>query len=472
MMPGAIRRLQNRSWSSPRYTRLLLLTCLAGLFASTFTFTVVTVALKAVANDLHSTPNVVAWVVTAPALAIALSIPIFGRLGDEIGHRKVYLIGLAVAVIFSLVTAAATNALWLISARTVAQLAGTATMPASYAMLLRHFPPHERVRATAWANGTTTTAAVTGLVIGGPTISAFGWRPLFVTQALLGVLALIPAVIVLKPDVRKHRVPLDCTGAFLLAVTLFCLTFGINRLAAGGPSALSVSLLAVFPVALFLLWTVERRKPMPLLPLRLVSNPEIQSVAGASALLGLAYLGSFVITPLLLQSVFGLSVTVTSLITACRTLSVAAAAPVAGRLGVRFGERRLLVGASLGVASGMLLLAFGSHSKVLAIVVLALVLTGWANGHANPAAVAMVANSVDQQDFGLATSLQQMASQVGSVAGIGLFTAIAANAVSSGPFTTAFVIAAGLTALIPPLIHLTRQSRSLAAYTTTDVVEG
>jgi MFS family permease len=432
------------------------------MFSTTFTYTVVTVALKTVATDLHSTPNVVAWVVTAPALALSVSLPIFGRLGDAQGHRKVYLVGIVTAILFNVLAAVATSAVWLITARTIAQVAGTATWPASYAMLFRYFPPDQRIRATAWASGTATAASVTGLVIGGPTISAFGWRPLFVAQALLAFLALLAAVVVLRPDQPRTRTPIDLAGAAVLAVSLFCLTLGINRMAADGPSPLPLALLVFFPLALVSLWKIERSRPAPLLPINLITNRQVQCVSGASLLLGFSYTGSFVVTPLLLQSVFGLSVLVTSIITAGRTLSVAGAAPFASRVGVRIGEKRLLMLSSLGVAAGMAALAFGTFIGALGVVVAALILTGFMNGHAQPSTVAMMGNAVDQEHFGLASSLQQMANQIGGVAGIGLFTAIAANSVSAPPFALGFVIAAGLMALIPVFIYPIRRTLASA----------
>ncbi len=471
MAARSLRGVQDLVWDSPRYPRVLLLTCLVGMFSTTFTFTVVTVAFKTVAADLHTTPSVVAWVVTAPALAIAVSLPIFGRLGDVAGHRKVYLVGFAVAIVFNLLTAAAPNVVWLIVCRTIAQLAGTATWPSSYAMLFRHFPPHQRIRATAWATGALTTASVSGLVIGGPTISAFGWRPLFVAQAVLGILAIVPALVVLKPDERTKRAPIDVPGALLLAVTLFSLTFGINRITSDGPTLLPIALLAIFPLACLTLWKVEQRTPVPLLPLRLITNRQVQLVATATFLLGLGFTGAYVITPLLLQSVFGLSVTTTSLITACRTVSVASAAPVASRWGVRFGERRLLIGASIGITAGMVALAFGSITTVLAIVIAALVITGWTNGLASPSTVAMIANAVDQEDFGLASSVQQMANQMGAVVGIGLFTAIAANSVKPRPFAVGFIIAAGLAAMIPPLVARTARPVAISTPATVEAVD-
>src|SRR5689334_13621819 len=124
-MVGSVRRvaarLQQRIQGSDNYPRMLLGTCLLGMYATTFTATILTVSVKRVATDLGSTPQVVAWVVTAPLLAQAIAMPILGRLGDIRGHRRVYLIGFSICALFSLLTAAAPNAGALIACRTIAQ---------------------------------------------------------------------------------------------------------------------------------------------------------------------------------------------------------------------------------------------------------------------------------------------------------------------------------------------------------------
>lgn len=460
-VPGSrtIAELKERAWSSPRYPRLLLITCLFGMFSTTFTFSVATVAFVPISADLQTTPGVVAWVVTAPALASAVFLPIFGRLGDIQGHSKVYLLWSVITIVFNLLTAFSPNVGWLIACRTIAQLTGTATWPSSYAMLFRHFPPKERIRATSWATGTLTMAAVTGLVIGGPMISLFGWRPLFVIQAILGLCAFALATVVLQPDKPQKDIAFDLPGAFLLAATLFCFTFGLNRLAAGDLSWHSIGLLCAFPFLLLILWRIERTAAAPLLPVSLISNRRVQAVAAASFLLSLGFQGSFVVTPLLLESVFGISVALTSLICACRTVSIGAAAPVASRLGVRFGELPIMVVSSVAIGIGMGLLALGAATQYLAVVILALVATGWANGHASPAGVAIIANSVEPDSFGIASSLQQMASQTGAVLGIGLFTALAADSERAGPFAICYLIAAGTALLVAAVMAGERLTR-------------
>jgi MFS family permease len=413
------------------------------MFATTFTATILTVSLDRVARDLNSTPSVIAWVITAPMLAGAVAMPILGRLGDIRGHRRVYLSGFSLAIVFSVLTAVARNPAWLISARTLAQLAGSATVPASFAMLFRSFPPGERVRASAWSSATLSGASVTGLVVGGPIIDSIGWRPLFLIQAGLSMVALLAAVVVLRPDERRsERIRLDTRGAALLAITAFCATFGINRLAEIGPTPWVIGMLVVTPVGAWLLVRVERAAQSPLLPMKLVRDRNIRAAAASSFAIGASWIGSFAVTPLLLESVLGYSATDTSLITLCRTGTIVLAAPAASRLGTRFGERRILIVAAMVTAGGMLLLSLGAWSESLGIIVAALLLSGWAFGHAQPAMVAVMANAADESDFGLATSLQQTANQMGSVFGLGLVTAIAADATTPGPFARTYFVTA------------------------------
>lgn len=416
------------------------------MFSTSFTATILTVSLARVAHDLHSTPGVVAWVVTGPALAGAAALPILGRLGDIRGYRTVYLVGFSVAIVFSLLTAVARDPVWLIGCRTVAQLAGAATIPSSFGMLFRSFPPEERVRASAWSSGTLSASAVMGLAIGGPVVDSVGWRPLFVIQAVLAAGALLPALLVLKPDVQRTRIPLDVQGSIALAVTAFTATFGINRLTADGPTYLSITMLLVAPVGGWFLVRIERRSASPLLPLRLVRTANVRLSGLCSLVLSASWTGSFVITPILLEVVFGLSATETSLVTLCRTGSIVVAAPLASRLGRRFGEKAVLQVACSVMVAGMALLAVGSVALAIPLVILALIVSGLAFGNAQPGMVTVMANAVTEDDFGVATSLQQTASQIGGVLGLGLLTALAADATRPAPFATGYLITAGLAA--------------------------
>jgi MFS family permease len=174
-------------------------------------------------------------------------------------------------------------------------------------------------------------------------------------------------------------------------------------------------------------------------------------------------MGSFIVTPLLLETMFGYSATTTSLITLCRTGSIVLAAPVASRLGRRFGERPILIVAASAIAGSMVLLALGAWNGSVTVVVGALLLGGWAWGHGQPAMVAVMANSVEQSDFGVATSLQQTATQMGSVLSIGLLTAIVADATSRGPYAEAYLMTAAFAVVGTGVATRLRPSERLVA---------
>lgn len=436
-------RSRESLWAHPRYPRWLLLNCLVGLFSTSYTSTILAVSFKKVAENLDSTPGVISWVMLGPTLASAVAVPILGRLGDIKGHRRVYLWGFVISIVFNALAAAAPNPGWLIASRTIAQIGGSAIVPSSFAILFRAFPPDERVRAAAWVSAVFSGSSVAGLIIGGPMIDAFGWRPLFIMQAGLGLLALLPGIVLLKPDVDRKDVTLDYLGAVLLGSALFCLTFGINRLTKSGPRWWVVALLVAVPVVTWFFVRLEKRVPTPILPLALATDPSVATICGSAMLFGGGWVGTFVITPLLLQTVFGFGATATSFLTLARTLSITFAAPLATRAARRAGERKVLAIGAWVVAVGLGLSAIGARTSTLAVVIVALVVTGLAWGHVQPATAATLANAVDEADFGLASSLQQMAASVGSVVGLGFISALAADTTDPSRFALAFAVATG-----------------------------
>ncbi len=452
-----------------KHRRWVLLACLIGMFSVMFPATILTISIASIAIDLHSQPATVTWVTTAPLLAAAVATPVLGRLGDLRGHRLLYVIGMIVAGTFAVLTAMAWSAASLIIFRTLSQVGAAATVPASFAILFRCFPAGERVRAASLASGVTASAAAIGVVIGGPLVDWFGWRPIFLAEAVLVAAALTAALIVLPRDRGERvRIPIDLPGAIALAVTIFALTFGINRLGVWGLNPISVISLIVFPIGLAALILIEKRSSAPLLPLQVLSQRNTQLVSAVTFLLGASWMGNFVITPLLLESVMGFSAGSTSAISVPRAGFVMLAAPVAARLGTRFGERKLIIYSATALAVILAGFALGASRESAIILAIALPLSGWAFGHTSPALVSSMGHAVTEEDFGLATSLQQTSMQIGQVVGIGLFTSLAANAVTSGPYVRVYLLTAAL-AMVAVLLSLGIRDGRKGAATSVDV---
>jgi EmrB/QacA subfamily drug resistance transporter len=397
----------------------ILTTVLVGLFSVNVTITVLAVSIHRIAGELHTSEPTMTWVVTGPMLAFGVIGPLVGKLGDRVGHRRLFLGGLLGAAVMAVASALAWNAGSLIAFRTLGAIEGAATGPAAFAIISRIFPRAERVKALGYWTMVGAGAPVIGVVAGGPLVEAFGWRTIFVAQVPIALIAFAFAWRLL-PETPKHlQGRFDLAGAGLVALTvtpvLFVITEG-SRLGWGHP--LVVAGLVVAPVALATFVRVERRASDPLFPLHYLRRPGFTFAITAQALLNGAYMGSFILTPLLLQNVLGYSETHTGLVSISRPLSFALAGTMAGAIGARLGARRAAVGGAVAVVGAMALMStLGTGSTDLAIMG-ALALAGVGMGVAMPPLAASVTVSVEPHDLGIAGAAQQMMIQVGMVFGI------------------------------------------------------
>lgn len=430
-------RIRSRIVGGERGRWVVLVTVLVGLFAAGFTITVLAVSVPTIADDLDSTETALSWIVTGPLLTFALCMPLFGKLGDIHGHRRLYLAGYLGFTLVTAVTAFAWSAETLIGLRVIAAFFGAATGPASMALIMHEFPERDRVKAMGWWSLVGAGAPVFGLVAGGPLVEAIGWRAIFVVQAPISALALVLAVVVLHETPRREREPIDLAGAAWLAAATISLLLAISRGSTWGWSSAGVLvLLAISPVALTMFVVTERRAASPLIPLELFSRPSFTPSLVAQFCSNFAYMGGFFITPLLMQDVFGWGLAATGYIMLCRPLSFSLSSPVAGYAATRTGERAAAtVGTALVVAS-MVVFAVASDQLQTGLIVVALVLSGLGLGISAPSLMSSVANAVDSSDLGVANAAQAMVAQVGISVGIQVLVVVQ----DSASFATAYLV--------------------------------
>ena len=403
----------------------ILVTVLFGLFAVNVTVTVLAVSIHRIAHELHTSEPTMTWEVTGPMLAFGVIGPLVGKLGDRLGHRRLYLWGLFGAAVMAVASALAWNAGSLIAFRTLGAIEGAATGPASFAIISRIFPRHERVKALGYWSMVAAGSPVIGVVVGGPLVEAFGWRAIFVGQIPLIAVALAFAWRLL-PETPRHRSGrFDVAGAALMALGVTPLLFALSESARlGWASPLVLGCLVAGPLALWGFVRVERRAAHPLLPLRYLSRPGFSFAIGTQALLNAAYMGSFILTPLLLQNVLHYSETKTGLVSIARPLAFAIAGPAAGLVVIRLGSRRAATVGSIAVVGAMGWMATLGAGSSVPVIMGGLALAGVGMGLAMPPLAASVTVSVDEADLGIAGAAQQMMIQVGVVFGIQAMQAV------------------------------------------------
>ncbi len=415
------RRVARRLESAGNYHRWVLGVSLAGMFSVAFTITILAVAIPDIAAEFGSPESMVSWVITGPILTFALVGPSVGRLGDMLGHRRVYLVSLSLAGLFAVFIALSWNTPSLIAFRILGAAGGAATGPSAMAMINRVYPPERRVQAMGYWSLVMAGAPVLGVVVGGPIVDAYSWRWIFVFQVPITILAVLLGVLVLPETRRTRSEGFDLPGGLVLGGSIGALLLAItNGSTWGWGSPAFMGLVALFPVGLALFVGIERRAPSPLIPLAYFRRRNVAMPIVAQMFANFAYMGGFILTPLLLRDpgLFAFDATHAGLLTIARPLTFAVAGPVMGWLALRVGERtNATLGSALVVVS-MVVLALGATRQSSLLIVAGLALSGFGLGTAAPSMSATVANAVDETDFGIAGATQQMAAQIGVVLGI------------------------------------------------------
>jgi EmrB/QacA subfamily drug resistance transporter len=438
-------RITRRAHGSARFQWWVLCTVLLGLLSVNVTFTVFAVALPRIAREFDTSVNALIWVITGPMLGFGVFAPVLGKMGDLYGHRRLYLAGVCGSLVTTSLSAIAWDPGSLIAFRTLGAVIGAASGSASMALVFNHFDRDDRVKAMGWWSLVGAGGPVIGVAVGGPLIEAVGWRWIFVGQLPLQVAALGLAAAVLKEAERGRRHRLDWPGALLLGFGVSCLLLALNR----GPewgwtSAPVVGALVLGSVLLFAFTAVERRAPEPLLPLSVLRRRNFALPIGAALFANFAYMGGFILAPLLLHDVYGYGESKIGVFVIARPLTFSLAAPVAGYLAVKVGERTSALAGTLAVVVSMLAFAVVEPATTPLVALGALALSGLGLGGALPSISSSVANAVDEDQLGIASASQQLLTQVGVVSGIQVLSTVQAE---TGSFRAAYLAGAGVAAL-------------------------
>jgi len=440
---GLIARLEARG----THATWVLWAALAGMFATTFPITILTVSLAPIAREFGARETTMAWVISAPMLLSAVALPLLGKLGDLHGHRRVFLLGFAAASATAAATAFAWSAASLIAFRTLAAVVGGATQPSSMALIFGVTSRDRRVRAMGWWSMTGAAAPALGLAVGGPLVEFFGWRVVFALQAGFSFLALALAAAVLR-ETPRQSVRFDVAGSAALACGVAGLMFALGEMRdLGSRSPWVLTALALGAVGLLTFVRVERRVAAPLVPLELLQRRNFAAPIVSNAFMSASYMGAFVVAPLMLNGVFALSVSLTAAILLLRTASLTLASPLGGALGMRIGERAAASTGAAVMTLAMGVLAYGVARTTFWAVAPGLVLQGLGNGLALPSLTSSSGNAVAEADLGIASAVNRLTGSVGAVFGITLLTLIYGGSNHAGAFASAFAAGGGLAAL-------------------------
>jgi MFS transporter, DHA2 family, methylenomycin A resistance protein len=422
---------------------LILLTMSLGVLIAQIDTSVVNLAVKQIGESLHAGVSVLQWVVDAYNLVYASLLLTAGGLADIYGRRRIFILGIVLFTIGSLVCGLAPNAAVLVLGRGIAGLGAALEIPTSLAILTVAYPDtRERTRALGlWAscNGL---AFVIGPTVGGVLVDAAGWRSIFLLIVPICIVALAFTAVPESKDPKGRT--LDLPGQVLAITALGALSLGViegPHWGSASPYSISSFAIAIATTALF--FRLQARSDSGLVPLSIFKSSVFSASLGIAAAMTFGMYAMLFLTPLYLQTVRGSSALVAGFELLPMSVAFVIVSQLSGRIANRFGPRLPMTAGMAFMGAGLFMLALIPLTDSFVLIEAALLVIGCGLGlNTAPVNGVAVAN-VPTERSGTASGLVNTARMVGATLGVAVlgavFAVFAGSADASGHIVSGLV---------------------------------
>jgi EmrB/QacA subfamily drug resistance transporter len=417
--------MKNSRWLS------LIVLC-AGFLLIVVDMTIVNVALPSIQRDLGFSQSGLAWVVNAYLIAFAGLLLLAGRLGDLVGRKRVYLIGLGIFIGASLLCGLSFTQPMLIAARFIQGVGGAVSSAVILAMIVTLFPePVERAKAFGIFGFIASAGAAVGLLAGGLITGAVSWHWIFFVNLPLGLATAALSARLLETDKGLGlRQGADVLGAVMVTAALMLGVYTIVQTSDYGLGSTRTMVLGAITVALLAAFVARQATGRnPILPLRIFRSRMVSVSNVVQALMNISFLSFFFLGSLDMQRVLGfgpmqIGLAFLPVATVMAVFSVRFSAQLIGR----FGPWAMLIAGQIVVVAALVMLGLGPTNPNYVIhMMLPLAMIGLGGGLSFPALTIIAMADVPMTDSGLASGLLNTTGQVGGALGLAVLATVAGS---------------------------------------------
>ncbi len=428
-MTPAANEINNESNNNP-LKWLILLTVIIGTFLGRLDQTIVNLALPKIIDDFSITVSAAGWIATAYILANAVFVPVWGKLGDTVGRKRIYVIGFVVFIIGSVLAGLSWNLGSMLVFRVIQAIASSADYPTAMAILAVTFQgTKERAQALGLWSASFAAAAVFGPLIGGPLIDNFGWRSVFLVNLPVGLVGLLLALTFVSESVsgEKSR-SFDWWGAITLGAALSALVLVLDRGQDWGwtsfESVLTYLVTAAF-TAIFIF--IEKHQAEPIVDFKFFKISAFVNTLTNNFIVFMGMMGGVFLIPIFSQTFLGLNATETGYLFIPMAFMIMLASPLGGSLTGKIQPRYVIAISTAIAAAGLYVFSFLDPRSTTFDIIVPLAVMAFGIGFGMAQRTNIIASVVPTNEIGMASSILALARNVAGAFGIALFSTILTN---------------------------------------------
>jgi DHA2 family multidrug resistance protein len=456
---------------APASRWMILITVIVGTFLSRLDQTIVNLALPKIIQDFGITVSSAGWIATAYILANAIFVPIWGKLGDTIGRKKVYILGFLIFILGSVLAGLSWNLSSMIVFRIIQAIAGSADYPTAMAIITVTFPAgKERTQALGLWSASFAAAAVFGPLIGGPLIDNFSWRSVFMINLPVGIVGLTMAMTYIKESVSdKKVVSFDWWGAITLGISLSALVLVLDRgLDWGWLSANSIASYLVMIISFIVFCRIEKKIAEPIIDFKFFKIPAFINTLVNNFVVFMGMMGGIYLIPIFASTYLGLDATETGLMFMPMAFMMMIASPIGGQFAGKVQPRYIIAISTAIAALGLFLFSsLDPRSTVWDIIIPLSVMAG-GMGFGMAQRTSLVASIVPENEVGVASSILALIRNIAGAFGIALFGTILSNATKTNVLNLAHnsILRSADPSIVAQFISLITLKAQVLAYST------
>ncbi len=412
----------------------VLATVMVGTFLGRIDQTIVNLALPKIIGDFSITVSAAGWIATAYILANAVFVPVWGKLGDTLGRKKIYIIGFVVFIIGSILAGLSWNLSSMIVFRIIQAIAGSADYPTAMAIIAITFKEgKERAQALGIWSSSFAAATVFGPLLGGPLIDNFGWRSVFLVNLPIGLIGLLMALVFIEESTSKVKEEsFDWLGAISLGVFLSMIVLVLDQGMDWGWFSLNsilCYLTSIVSFCFFYFW--EKTHKSPIVDFKFFKNEIFVGALVNNFVSFMGMMGSVFLIPVFAQSFLGYSATESGYLFIPMAFMIMFASPIGGSFVGKVAPKWIIFISSLVAAVGLYLFT-GIDPRSGAIdIIIPLCIMAFGLGLGMAQRTSVVASAVPHDEIGIASSILALVRNISGAFGIAIFATILNNSIKN-----------------------------------------